>query len=267
MRFDPVMLATDERPMIKRVAELLRECIDDGRLSPDEVLPPVRQIAADLKVGYDLVQDALKFLEGEALVVTTRGIGFKVRTRPQRRIVSGDRYRRQIAALRDGSNIGSAFCEDHGISWDQYTVHAVPDTYVHTEAGRHIAQSTGWRPDEPVIRRNFVELADGLPIQVRTSIIPLWLADEYEPLADPTVQPVYGGLFAELHAAGHLPSRVTEWQRVRFPTSRETPWLDIGDRTPVWEWSRIVRHGDTVVELSDTILPYAYAIFVQEVDL
>jgi DNA-binding transcriptional regulator YhcF (GntR family) len=81
------MLTIDPRsslPLGEQVRRGLRRAIAEGELSPDDPLPPVRQLAADLGVNLNTVARAYRELEREGLVVTARGRGTVVRARRTR---------------------------------------------------------------------------------------------------------------------------------------------------------------------------------------
>lgn len=78
------MLTVDPRsplPLGEQVRRGLRRAIAEGELSPDDPLPPVRQLAADLGVNLNTVARAYRELEREGLVVTARGRGTVVAAR------------------------------------------------------------------------------------------------------------------------------------------------------------------------------------------
>lgn len=78
------MLTVDPRspvPLGEQVRRGLRRAIAEGELSPEDPLPPVRQLAADLGVNLNTVARAYRELEREGLVATARGRGTVVAAR------------------------------------------------------------------------------------------------------------------------------------------------------------------------------------------
>lgn len=78
------MLTIDPRspiPLGEQVRRGLRRAIAEGELSPNDPLPPVRQLAADLRVNLNTVARAYRELEREGLVTTARGRGTLVAAR------------------------------------------------------------------------------------------------------------------------------------------------------------------------------------------
>lgn len=251
-----------DRPLVGRVADVLRGAIRAGQLPPGSDMPRSRLMAAQLGVGLDTVQDALALLKGEGLVVGGRGRVYRVRVKPPVRMLSASRYRREMEALEAGEKIETAFCTDYGIDWDDYTA----DTTVSRRpCGAYVAGLTSWQPDELVLRRRMVERAAGVAVQIRTSIIPVRLAQPG--LDDPAAQPYPGGILAELHAAGLTPNHWREWWPMRQPTSSEARELDIGGDVDVYQWMRWFARSGGIVEISETIVPCHAVVWVQEGDL
>ncbi len=97
----------DPRPLYRQIVDEVHRGLATGLLRPDEALPPVRRLAAELRVNPNTVQQAYRALEREGLVTVRRGRGTfvarGVRTRPAPAHVA-----RQVAerALRDAFRHG-----------------------------------------------------------------------------------------------------------------------------------------------------------------
>jgi len=97
----------DARPIYVQIMDEVRRGLAVGTLAPDEPLPSVRQLAADLRVNPNTVQQAWRELEREGLIYVRRGQGTfvaeTVRPEHERRTVS-----RHVAerALRDAFRHG-----------------------------------------------------------------------------------------------------------------------------------------------------------------
>jgi GntR family transcriptional regulator len=65
----------DARPIYIQITDEVRRGIVLGRLNPDDPLPSVRQLAADLRVNPNTVQQAYRELERDNLVYVLRGQG------------------------------------------------------------------------------------------------------------------------------------------------------------------------------------------------
>lgn len=78
---------TDPRPIYEQVADGIKELIAQGQLAEGALLPPVRQLAADLGVNLNTIATAYRDLQKEGLIVIKHGSGSMVasRTVQQRR--------------------------------------------------------------------------------------------------------------------------------------------------------------------------------------
>ena len=65
-------------PIYRQVADALRAAIGSGRLAPDEELPGLRDLAAELRVNYHTIARAYQELEEQGLLVRQRGGPFRV---------------------------------------------------------------------------------------------------------------------------------------------------------------------------------------------
>jgi GntR family transcriptional regulator len=67
--------ASDARPIYVQIMDEIRRGIVLGTLPPDEPLPSVRQLAGDLRVNPNTVQQAYRELERDGVVYVRRGQG------------------------------------------------------------------------------------------------------------------------------------------------------------------------------------------------
>lgn len=65
----------DPRPVFRQIADEVGRAIATGVLKPEDPLPAVRTLAAELKVNANTVQHAYRTLEQEGIVHVRRGIG------------------------------------------------------------------------------------------------------------------------------------------------------------------------------------------------
>ena len=65
----------DARPIYVQIVDEVRRARVLGRAQPDDPLPSVRQLASDLRVNPNTVQQAYRELEREGLVYVRRGQG------------------------------------------------------------------------------------------------------------------------------------------------------------------------------------------------
>ncbi len=66
-------------PIYRQIMDQVRAMIAGGRLAPGELLPSVRQLAADLQVNMMTISKAYAKLEAEGVIERVRGTGMKVR--------------------------------------------------------------------------------------------------------------------------------------------------------------------------------------------
>ena len=102
----------DPRPIYVQIMDEIRRGIVMGWLPPDAALPSVRQLAAELRVNPNTVQQAYRELERDGVVYVQRGQGTYVAEG-----VTTDRERqrllREVAlrAVRDASRHGFTTAE------------------------------------------------------------------------------------------------------------------------------------------------------------
>jgi GntR family transcriptional regulator len=73
----------DPRPVYEQIADEVRRSVAVGVLKPEESLPAVRRLAAELKVNANTVQHAYRTLEQEGTVYVRRGLGTFVSPKAQ----------------------------------------------------------------------------------------------------------------------------------------------------------------------------------------
>jgi DNA-binding transcriptional regulator YhcF (GntR family) len=66
-------------PIEEQLAAGLRQALAQGKLAPDQELPSVRQVAADLGIHWNTVARAYRRLADEGLLIVRRGRGVVVR--------------------------------------------------------------------------------------------------------------------------------------------------------------------------------------------
>jgi GntR family transcriptional regulator len=99
---------SDPRPVYRQIADEVQRCIAVGILRRDEALPAVRELAAQLKVNANTVQQAYRTLEREGAVYVKRGLGTFAGSPPRESKVRQNAVARQIAerALREAFKHG-----------------------------------------------------------------------------------------------------------------------------------------------------------------
>ncbi len=102
-------------PIYIQVEEQIRSLIAAGRLRPDDQLPTIRQLAADLRVNYNTIARAYMDLDREGVISTRRGKGTFVAgvlDEEQMGRVRQEKLRGIInAALEEARSLGYSFAE------------------------------------------------------------------------------------------------------------------------------------------------------------
>jgi GntR family transcriptional regulator len=86
----------DARPIYVQIMDEIRRAVVLGTVSPDDPLPSVRQLAGDLRVNPNTVQQAYRELERDGLVYVRRGQGTFV---AQEGVSGTDRERKELAGM------------------------------------------------------------------------------------------------------------------------------------------------------------------------
>jgi GntR family transcriptional regulator len=66
-------------PIYRQIMDQVRALIAGGRLAPGELLPSVRQLAAELEVNMMTISKAYARLEADGVIERVRGTGMRVR--------------------------------------------------------------------------------------------------------------------------------------------------------------------------------------------
>jgi GntR family transcriptional regulator len=98
---------SDGRPIYVQIMDEIRRAIVVGTLRTDEPLPSVRQLAGELRVNPNTVQQAYRELERDGVVYVRRGQGTYVAnggmpTAERRRLIAGVAERALREAHRHG---------------------------------------------------------------------------------------------------------------------------------------------------------------------
>ena len=107
-----------EVPVYRQIVDALRPLLVEGKLTPGDLLPPVRQLAADLGVHFNTVAEAYRLLAEEGWLDLRRGRGAAVVDRKTPRanaaVVDGfsQRLRELIAEVRAGGVSSKAIARE-----------------------------------------------------------------------------------------------------------------------------------------------------------
>src|SRR5262245_55026653 len=100
----PKLDPTAEVPLYKQLTDHIRECIESGRLSDGEKLPPTRELAGLLELNRATVAAAYEALESAGLISGQVGRGSFVRRAGAAAAVSGRRWEGVVGA--GGASVG-----------------------------------------------------------------------------------------------------------------------------------------------------------------
>ena len=73
----------DPRPIYEQVKDNFRQLIISGALPPDEKMPSVRELAAELAINPNTIQRAYRELEAEGTILSIAGKGSFAAEQPQ----------------------------------------------------------------------------------------------------------------------------------------------------------------------------------------
>ena len=233
----------DPRPPYKQLADELRSAIASGALTPGDLLPSVRELAAEHHVSNTTASRAIDALKGEGLVDTRPGRGNVVR--PKRPVLYVGSY--LSAEVGHGRKPWHTDLAEQGFKTSQQITEvvtvALPD-----EVAERLDSPVGARG---VVRRR-VLYVDSTPVQLSDSYYPARLAEGTE-LA--THKKLRGYSFAALERMGIEIDHFRDELYARMPTPTEARMLHLGKGTPVVRLLRTTVAADnTPVEVTDQVL-------------
>jgi GntR family transcriptional regulator len=245
---------TSDRPVFRQIADLLRDDIQSGRLAEGARLPSERDLMDVYGIARGTVRQSVALLRSEGLIHTEHGRGGFVRNRPPVRRVAHDRFARRHRD--EGKAAFLAEAETEGISPGVEVLKVGPEV-----PPASVAERLGLPGTEKVLVRRRRYLADGDPVELATSYLPLSLV-QGTPITKKNPGP--GGIYARLEEAGHRLARFTEEVTARMPSPAEARSLRMAAGTPVFglvrtaydETGRAVEVCDTVMAADRFVLSY-----------
>lgn len=234
----------DDRPPYRQIAAMLRDAIRSGALGPGEKLPSEAALIEHFGVARMTARQAIQELRGEGLVVAEHGRGVFVRPMPPVRRLASDRFARKHRTAGKAAFLVEADKVGYQAGVDRISV-------TRGTASKEIAERLRLAPDSEVVIRARRYLANGRPVEMATSYIPVDFAVETK-IEQVDTGP--GGIYARLEETGHVLARFTEEVGARMPTPDERRGLEIGDGVPVLLVVRTAYDIDDVaVEVCDTV--------------
>ncbi len=94
----------DNKPIYRQIADYAFNCILERMWLPEERIPSVRELAADLGVNSRTVLKALEYLQNTGVITPRRGMGFILEADAVNKVLSERRrefYQVTVPALRE----------------------------------------------------------------------------------------------------------------------------------------------------------------------
>jgi GntR family transcriptional regulator len=233
-----------DRALYLQIADQLREQIVAGKLPPGSRLPSEHSLMAAYGASRDTVRKAIAVLKAEGRVDSERGRGVTVRPRVPVQRLGSDRLSRKHRKAGK-----AAYLVDMEVSGRTPDIAVTAST---EKASPEVAARLDLRSGERVLVRTRRMLADGQPLQLAVSYLPLSLVKGTR-IEQPDTG--HGGLYARLEEMGHRLDRFEERVTARMPSPDEARSLDLGPGTPVIVVNRTAYvAGDRPVEICDSVI-------------
>jgi DNA-binding GntR family transcriptional regulator len=236
-----------ELPAYARIADELRRQILDGTLAPGSRMPTVHEIHETFGVSTRTAYEATRVLQREGLVVSRPGSRATVRARPSairmvrswyRDAPGGSPWRADMAAQ---GRVGS---------WEAHSQKTV--------APPAVAERLRIAAGDPVMRTEYVFLADGEPTYLSTSWEP-WALISGTEVVLPEAGPHAGkGVVDRMTVIGHAPTLAVEDIVPRTLTGPEAERLGLHAGIPVIVIERTYWAAQMPVETADIVVPPPY---------
>lgn len=130
----------EPRPIYVQIMDEIKRAVVLGTVGPDDPLPSVRQLAGELRVNPNTVQQAYRELERSGLVYVRRGQGTFV---AKEAVVQSDRERRDLASMVAERALREAY--RNGVSAAELVV-AIQDAEIAGSAAEGARTSRGGSP-------------------------------------------------------------------------------------------------------------------------
>ncbi|MDT3395235.1 GntR family transcriptional regulator [Streptomyces sp. B1866] len=245
-----------EQPPYLRVADLLRQRIEERVWSAGDRLPPRAQLAQEWGVGENVVRRAQELLISHGVLEGRKGSGTYV-AEPRERV-------RMVRSRERELSGGSPFRADMSALGKRGTWESRSDATVPAPAG--IAARLGIAEGDPCVRTWYEFLVDDKPVQLSTS----W--EPYDLTAGTLVMLPEGGPYAGKGVVGRMAEiGVTVTHAIERPepgeaTAQEATFLGVQRGALVTRIERTY-YSDKgrAVETADIVVPAALCELVYEV--
>lgn len=234
-----------DRPPYRQIADSLRAAITSGQAAPGSRLPSEAALMDRLGVARMTVRQAIQELRAEGLVIAEHGRGVFVRVAPPVRRLASDRFARRARQAGKAAFVAEAESAGYAPAVDQIAVGTM------AEPPAFVVERLQLGAEERVATRSRRYLADGRPVELATSYIPLSMA-QGTPIESTDTGP--GGIYARLEEAGHVLGEFVEEIGARMPSAEERRRLELPPGTPIITLIRTALDiAGTPVEVCDTV--------------
>ncbi len=239
----PDLPANDTRALYIQIGAVLQRAIESGEMEQGERVPGENTLMAHYNVARETARRALEELAKAGLITKVRGSGTYVRE--ERRLT------RKPRRYRRGKELGE-FATDVVDAGRDPEVQA---SSVRVVATSKIAERLGIRPGDPVMKTEYLFLADGEPIQSSVSYEPLELTGGTEVEFPEEGRYANAGVIPRMDAIGAHVTWVSEEVTVRPPRTAEVEALHIESGVHVFCIRRTFSTGQRSVETADIVIP------------
>ena len=211
------VVETGPTPRYIRLANIIRELIQDGKLRPEEAIPSERSLVDATRLSRVTVRRAIALLVEEGLIEQRHGSGTFVSTQP-------GRIEQPLTTL-------TGFHDDmmfRGRRPSSRWLEKREDT-----PGIDEAMTLGLSPNAPVLRFHRLRLADGEPLAIEYAVVPADLM--------PGVNAVKGSLYAAMAEHGCLPTRALQRMQACAMPEVEAQHLGMEPGAPALRIERVSR--------------------------
>jgi GntR family transcriptional regulator len=236
---------TSDRPAYRQIADHLRAAILGGELGAGARLPSERALMETYEAARGTVRQAIATLRTEGLIDIEHGRGAFVRRRPPVQRKAYDRFARRHRDAGKAAYLAELEGEGRQPEVEVLQLASSP-------APAEIARLLQVPEGSQVLLRRRRYMADGQPMELATSYLPLELAQGTK-ITETDTGP--GGIYARLEEMGHQLKRFTEDVRARMPLPEEARALRLPAGVPVFILIRVAYDvDDTPVEVCDTVM-------------
>jgi GntR family transcriptional regulator len=187
-------------PLYRQLQRALREAIQHKVLTPEDALPPERDMAEDFQVSRITVRKALEGLVSEGLLTRRQGAGTFVASRVEK-------------------NFSKLTCFTEDMQSRGRTPHSEWIARMEGSVTPEESLTLGLSPSTPVYRFHRIRYADGAPMAVEYSTIAAF--------ALPSPDVVENSLYEAMAAAGFRPVRALQRLRAVLITTQHAALLGV----------------------------------------